>query len=280
MNAPVRLTLVGIGTGSPAHLTLEAVSALRDADLVLVPRKGEANDDLAGLRRTICAAHRDPGRRTVEFDMPVRDRDAGYLAGVESWHDAIADAWRAVIVEHLPAGGTAALLIWGDPSLYDSSLRVARRTLRGLATRGGTDPAADCAADPGTDPGATDAARLRVIPAPGSLQVLAAEHAITLHGVGEPFLVTTGRRLRDGGWPDGIPSVAVMLDGECSFLRLAPAGIDIWWGAYLGMRGRQLLLAGPLAEVAPRIVAARAAARERHGWIMDTYLLRRRARTA
>ncbi|MGW5950382.1 hypothetical protein ACWFRN_36120, partial [Streptomyces celluloflavus] len=30
----------------------------------------------------------------------------------------------------------------------------------------------------------------------------------------------------------------------------------------------------PLSEVADRIVALRAEARARHGWIMDTYLLR------
>jgi precorrin-6A synthase len=38
---------------------------------------------------------------------------------------------------------------------------------------------------------------------------------------------------------------------------------------------RQMLDSGPLAEAAPRIMQARAAARERHGWIMDIYLLRR-----
>jgi precorrin-6A synthase len=37
----------------------------------------------------------------------------------------------------------------------------------------------------------------------------------------------------------------------------------------------QILDAGPLAEAAPRIIARRAEARARHGWIMDTYLMRR-----
>ena len=36
-----------------------------------------------------------------------------------------------------------------------------------------------------------------------------------------------------------------------------------------------MLIAGPLGEVGERIVAARAAARAAHGWIMDTYLLRK-----
>lgn len=88
------------------------------------------------------------------------------------------------------------------------------------------------------------------------------------------MLVTTGRRLRDEGWPAGIDRLAVMLDGETSFRGLDPQGVRIWWGAYLGM-AEQILEAGPLAEAGPRILAARAAARARHGWIMDIYLLDR-----
>ena len=65
-----------------------------------------------------------------------------------------------------------------------------------------------------------------------------------------------------------------MLDADCAFQQLDPAGITIWWGAYLGMP-QQLLASGPLAEVAASVLSQRAAAREAHGWIMDTYLLRR-----
>ncbi|NNE88691.1 MAG: precorrin-6A synthase (deacetylating), partial [Silicimonas sp.] len=43
---------------------------------------------------------------------------------------------------------------------------------------------------------------------------------------------------------------------------------------YLGMRN-ELLFAGPLADIADQIIAARAKARDAHGWIMDIYLLRR-----
>ena len=65
-----------------------------------------------------------------------------------------------------------------------------------------------------------------------------------------------------------------MLDGECSFRQLDPAGVAIWWGAYLGMP-EQLLVSGALADVAETILQQRQAARAAHGWIMDTYLLRR-----
>jgi precorrin-6A synthase len=41
---------------------------------------------------------------------------------------------------------------------------------------------------------------------------------------------------------------------------------------------QQALIAGPLGEVGPRIIAERAALRARHGWIMDVYLMRKEAR--
>ena len=70
-------------------------------------------------------------------------------------------------------------------------------------------------------------------------------------------------------------SIAVMLDGDCGFREVPPEGFEIFWGAYLGMP-EEILIAGPLSDVAEEIVATRAAARAAHGWIMDVYLLRRR----
>lgn len=242
------LDLIGIGTGNPDHLTLQGVAALRAADLVLIPRKGAEKADLAELRLGICAAHRPDGARIAEFDMPVRDPAAPYRAAVDDWHDRIAAAWAGAIAAHLPQGGRVALLVWGDPSLYDSSLRVAARL--GLA--------------------------VRVVPGITSLQALCAAHAITLNSLAAPVVVTTGRRLREGGWPAGADRVAVMLDEGCAFLTLAPDGVAIWWGAYLGLP-HEALESGPLAEAGPRIADRRARLRARHGWIMDTYLLDRSA---
>ena len=68
--------------------------------------------------------------------------------------------------------------------------------------------------------------------------------------------------------------MAVMLDGQCAFQTLAPAGLHIWWGAFLGMPD-QLCVSGRLADVGPQILREREQARARHGWIMDTYLLKR-----
>jgi precorrin-6A synthase len=65
-----------------------------------------------------------------------------------------------------------------------------------------------------------------------------------------------------------------MLDGEQAFAKIDPAGLEIWWGAYLGA-SQQILASGPLGEISDEIVRRREAARAENGWIMDTYLLRR-----
>jgi precorrin-6A synthase len=250
----IELALVGIGTGNPDHLTLQAIRALQSADLILLPRKGASKADLADLRRTICDQHLTGATRVVEFDLPVRDATTpDYLDGVNDWHDAIAAVWGALLASHLPQGGRAALMVWGDPSLYDSSLRIAER----LAAAGVQ-------------------MRVEVVPGLTSLQLLTAVHAIPLNTLGGPVVITTGRQLRDHGWPEGAATVAVMLDGGCAFASLPPKGLAIWWAAYLGMP-MQITDHGPLPEAGPRIEAARAEARARHGWIMDIYLLRRTA---
>jgi precorrin-6A synthase len=50
--------------------------------------------------------------------------------------------------------------------------------------------------------------------------------------------------------------------------------MEIYWGAYLGTPD-EILISGKLADVKDEIEAARRRAREQHGWIMDTYLLRK-----
>ena len=247
----IDIHLIGIGTGNPDHLTRAAIAAMNAADLILLPRKGDAKSDLIDLRRTICADVLTGATRVVEFDLPERDTSAPYLGAVEQWHDAIALAWRNEIARHLPNGGRLALLVWGDPSLYDSTLRIADR-LR----------ADGLAMSVTVEPGIT------------SLQALTAAHAIPLNMVGAPVVITTGRRLRAGGWPAGVDTIAVMLDGDCAFQTLESRGIEIWWGAYLGM-AHQMLISGSLDEVATKIIKTRASLRERHGWIMDIYLMRR-----
>lgn len=238
------LWLIGIGTGNPAHVTLEGRAALQEAQVVLIPRKGTGKEDLAHLRHAIL---KDAGAaaKVIEFDYPVRDDTLPYQERVARWHDEIAARWVRALDG---VNGPVALLVWGDPGLYDSTLRIAARL----------DPAP----------------QVRVVPGITALQALTSAHTIPFNTVNGAVQVTTGRRLRDHGWPKGAETVVVMLDGECSFTGLDPKGLHIWWGAFLGME-QQILDHGPLAEAAERIIRTRAQARAEHGWIMDTYLLRR-----
>ncbi|MFZ2869833.1 precorrin-6A synthase (deacetylating) [Zavarzinia sp.] len=247
----LHLSLIGIGSGDPDHVTLQAIKAINRADLVLIPRKGQDKADLADLRRRILdEVLTNPATIIAGFDLPRRNAaHPDYRAGVDDWHDAVAEAWSRALYDHLPGGrGRVALLIWGDPGLYDSSLRIAARL--------------------------SPAPVIDVIPGITAIQALTAAHRIALNGIAAPFVVTTGRRLRDQGWPPGVDTAIVMLDGECSFRHLDPGGIEIWWGAYVGM-AEEMILSGPLATMGPAIVAERAEARRRHGWIMDIYLLRK-----
>ena len=243
----ITLSLIGIGTGNPGHLTAEAVQALNAADLILLPRKGEEKSDLADVRHLILSQVLTTPVPVAEYDVPQRADQTDYLGAVNDWHDAIAALWLDAITARLPQGGTVALMVWGDPSLYDSTLRIAAR-LPGVA--------------------------VKVIPGITSLQVLTAAHAIPLNTLAAPVTITTGRQLRDHGWPEGAVTLAVMLDKGGAFTTIDPTDTIIWWGAYVGMP-QQALIHGPLSEVSEDILSTRARLRAEHGWIMDIYLLRR-----
>ncbi|HZU50087.1 MAG TPA: precorrin-6A synthase (deacetylating) [Mycobacterium sp.] len=238
--------VIGIGAGDPDYVTVQAVEALNDTQVFFAMDKGEAKSDLVALRREICARFiRDPGYRFVELADPPRAKSADYKEAVSDWHAARARVWSTAITDELEPGGVGAFLAWGDPSLYDSTLRV----LEAVAAE------IDISYD--------------VIPGITAVQALTARHRIPLNQVGEPVLITTGRQLRAHGLSG---SAVVMLDGECSF-QVCTAGTRIWWGAYLGT-DNELLVSGTVGEVGERIASLRADARARHGWIMDTYLLR------
>ncbi len=242
--------VIGMGAGDPGYLTVQAIEALNDTQVFFAMDKGHHNagakTDLVALRREICARFiRKPGYRFVELPDPVRAKDGDYRQTVSDWHTARARLWASATADELGPDGVGAFLAWGDPSLYDSTLRILDAVAADI----------DISYD--------------VIPGITAVQALTARHGIPLNDVGEPVLITTGRQLRAHGLSG---SAVVMLDGECSF-RECPADTRIWWGAYLGTDD-ELLMAGTVGEVGDRIAALRADARARHGWIMDTYLLR------
>jgi precorrin-6A synthase len=248
-----RLNVIGIGAGDPDQLTLQAIAAMNEVDVFFHMDKGSEKDDLAQLRRELCARHiTGHAYRWVEAPDPPRDRTTpAYAPAVEAWHEGRAELYERMMLDELSDDGCGGILVWGDPALYDSTLRVLDR----LQDRGKVE------------------FTHRVIPGITSIQTLTAQHGITLNRIGRSFQVTTGRLLAQG-LPDGVDDVVVMLDAHCTFSQIDEPGIEIYWGAYLGTPD-ELLLSGPLAEIAPEIIRVRAEARERKGWIMDTYLLRR-----
>lgn len=244
------LLLIGIGPGDPRQVTYEAVDALRQASVFFVLDKGRDKAALVDMRKAILERYRpEGGYRLVQVADPARDGQADdYLGTVQAWHRQRAALYARLIEQEIGAGEVGAFLLWGEPGLYDSTLRIL-----------------DLARERGV------ALRLRVIPGISSVQALAARHQVPLNRVGEPLTVLPGRRLIAQG---RIDNVVVMLDGQCAFAQLDDPALVIYWGAYLGTVD-EVLIAGPLQVVKAQILEVRERERGRKGWIMDTYLLRR-----
>jgi precorrin-6A synthase len=249
-----RIRIIGIGAGNPEHLTIQAVRALNSVDVVFVPDKGAEKSALRELREEICRRYIEHDDwRSVPLAVPKRAAAGDdYRGSVDDWHAALAESYERLFRDELAEDQTGALLVWGDPSLYDSTLRI----IEAVRARG-----LEFAYD--------------VIPGITSVQALAAAHRLVLNRIGGPVTITTGRRLAEAGFRDEAGSTVVVLDGEQAFAKIDPAGLDIWWGAYLGAP-EEVIASGPLAEVSDEIARTRQAARAQNGWIMDTYLLRKR----
>ena len=117
--------VIGIGAGDPEYVTVQAIEALNKIQVFFAMDKGEAKSDLVGLRRDICARFiREPGYRFVELPDPRRSTDSDYREAVSDWHAARARIWATAIATELGPDGVGAFLAWGDPSLYDSTLRI------------------------------------------------------------------------------------------------------------------------------------------------------------
>jgi precorrin-6A synthase len=245
----MKIRVIGIGAGHPEQITVQAINAIRQTDVLFITDKGADKDDLARFRREIIERYApDRKYRTVLIDDPLRDRNpSDYQAAVATWHEQRAATYAALFREHLKPTETGAFLVWGDPSLYDSIIRILE-TVRARVEF-----------------------EFDVIPGITSIQALTASHRIPLNQIGAPVHITTGRLLASN--PPTADTV-VLLDGECAFNTVKDDVTQIYWGAYLGTPD-EILLSGKLSEMSARIQQTRAAERQRKGWIMDTYLLRK-----
>lgn len=249
--------IVGVGPGNPDQVTLEALTALRACDYLLVadkPRRDGAPDPLVEARERLLSRHLDPAPPLVRVEDPPRDRSPrgtatpeDYARAVEDWHAARAAAYAGVIGAH---AGDPGFLVWGDPAFYDSTIRVVERV------------------------GALLPLRITVVPGVSSVQLLAARHRLVLHDVGGPVHVTTGRALFEAV-DAGQENLVVMLNRDLAPLadpRLT--GWRVWWGGNLGTASERLV-AGRVGRVLAEVEAARAACRAEAGWVMDAFVLRR-----
>lgn len=248
-----RVLVIGIGMGDPAGLTLRAVEAINRADVFFLLDKGEAASELIRLREAILTTHRREPWRTASVPSPRRDASADYRVGVLAWHEARARLFAGLIRDEIAPGGTGALLVWGDPMLYDSTLRV-------LEAARDHAPAFE-----------TPTFEIEVIPGITAIQALCAAHRIPLNGIGEPVEITTGRRITEAT-PEA-PAFVALLDDGSGLRALMERGFagHVWWGACLGTPD-EVLASGPLGAVGHDILRLRAELRARKGWVMDVWM--------
>lgn len=247
-----RLNVIGIGAGAASFVTAEAAEAIATTDVFVVIDKGSEKADLVGLRREIL--DRFAGSRpfrVVVLEDGQRDERLPYAEAVRRWHTARVEGFERILADDVADDEVSGVLVWGDPSLYDSTIRIIDQVNeRGRVLVDHT-----------------------VLPGISSVQVLTARHRIALNRIGGSVVITTGRQLRFGV-PDGVDDVVVMLDAETSFTTLIGQGYEIFWGAYLG-GAEEVLISGRLDDVADEIVRVRAEQRLANGWMFDIYLLRR-----
>ena len=248
---PKKLVIIGIGVGNPNHMTVEAIEALNAVDVFFIPDKGAEKTPLRMLRLAVCDRFITGNRhRFVEYRMPGRKAEfQDYRSNVGDWHGEIEAIYLDLLETHLADGQCGAFLVWGDPALYDSTLRIVSALhRRGLDLD------------------------WSVIPGITSVQLLAARHRIALHDIGEPVTITPARKLQSMTSREDRRDYVVMLDGQQTF-NILDEELYIYWGAYLGSEN-EMLIEGRLGDVKATITTAREQARKKHGWIMDTYLIR------
>ncbi|CAI8931576.1 precorrin-6A synthase (deacetylating) [Pseudomonas sp. IT-P291] len=248
-----KILVIGIGAGNPDYITMQAVKALNQVDVFFLMDKGESKNTLIDLRREICVRYiTDHAYRFVEAHSPERERgEVDYKTSVDDLNLARQQTFERLINEELSDSQCGGFLVWGDPALYDSTIRI----LQAIQASGA------CAFE------------FEVIPGITSVQALAAQHKVPLNQIGRSVEITTGRRLAAGQVSDA-DSLVVMLDAQDAYHQVVDQDIEIFWGAYLGTPD-EILIRGKLKDVANEIERVRKAARLANGWIMDTYLLRK-----
>ena len=115
------LTCVGCGPGDPELLTVKAVKAIKNADVIMCPTSKEGKESIAySIISTIVDNSKKPEIVNLVFPM-VKDKDI------------LEDTWKKntrTIAESVRRGKNVVYLTVGDPSLYSTWIYI-HRELRG-----------------------------------------------------------------------------------------------------------------------------------------------------
>src|SRR5690606_17707688 len=157
------ILVIGIGAGDPEYLTIQAINALNRVDVFFIMDKGPAKKKLIALRHEICARYiRDRNYRFVEAISPERTRTVpDYRASIDELNRDKQAVFERLIADEMADGECGAFLVWGDPMLYDSTIRILD------AIRADGRCRFDC----------------DVIPGISSVQALAARHRVALNRI-------------------------------------------------------------------------------------------------
>ena len=115
-----RLLGVGVGPGDPELLTMKAVRALAEADVVAHFAKAGNGSNA----RAIVATHLRAGVEELPLLYPVTTE---HPTNCDAYRNAIHDFYEtsaAAVARHLDAGRTVAVLSEGDPLFYGSYMHL------------------------------------------------------------------------------------------------------------------------------------------------------------
>jgi len=115
-----RLIGVGVGPGDPGLVTLNAIAALKEADVVAhFAKAGNASN-----ARTIAACHFKDGVEELPLLYPVTTEipksDAAYRDAIRAFYDGAARA----VASRLDQGRIVAVIAEGDPLFYGSYMHL------------------------------------------------------------------------------------------------------------------------------------------------------------
>lgn len=240
-----KVYIIGIGPGDPKYLTLEAYEIIKKAKNFIIPLKKGPKEELTKIREKVIEFCKEGNTdyRIIKVEFPERKKGGSYKLEVESWRKEKA----SILAEILKDVDEACFLVLGDPSLYDGHIEIFKEVSKNLPME------------------------IEVIPGISTINLLSAKHKISLTKVAETLVITTPRPLRKQ--KEISRNTVVFLDNYETFkLFKDDSELMIYWGAYIGTE-KEVLFNGKLSQCWQELVELRRKLKEKHGYIMETYLL-------